>query len=45
MSEKAKARAAWEKAVELYDAESKAGSRGRRDGRLDEVKLKLKRVP
>ncbi len=43
LGEKASSKAAWEKAVELYD--SHAGSRGRRDGRLDEVKRKLKRVP
>jgi len=43
--EKAKAKAAWEKSLKLYEADARAGSRGRRDGRLDEVKLKLKRVP
>jgi tetratricopeptide (TPR) repeat protein len=41
--EKARAKAAWEKACELYTADG-PGSRGRRDGRLDEVKRKLKRV-
>jgi tetratricopeptide (TPR) repeat protein len=41
--EKARAKAAWEKAGELYLSEG-PGGRGRRDGRLDEVKRKLKRV-
>ncbi|MFO0821817.1 MAG: tetratricopeptide repeat protein [Gemmataceae bacterium] len=44
MGEKAKSKAAWTKAVELYEADQRAGSRGRRDGRLDEAKRKLKRV-
>jgi tetratricopeptide (TPR) repeat protein len=43
--EKPKAKAAWEKALELYEADTRTSSRGRRDGRLDEVKVKLKRVP
>jgi tetratricopeptide (TPR) repeat protein len=45
LGEKAKAKAAWEKASELYEADARAGSRGRRDGRPEEVKRKLKRVP
>jgi Flp pilus assembly protein TadD len=45
LGEKAKAKAAWEKARELYDADGRISSRGRRDGRLDEVKRKLQRVP
>jgi tetratricopeptide (TPR) repeat protein len=45
LGEKAKAKAAWEKARELYEADTRVSSRGRRDGRLDEVKVKLKRVP
>ncbi|HSQ56255.1 MAG TPA: tetratricopeptide repeat protein, partial [Gemmata sp.] len=45
MGEKKKAKTAWEKARELYEADTRGSSRGRRDGRLDEVKLKLKRVP
>jgi tetratricopeptide (TPR) repeat protein len=45
MGEKVKAKAAWEKARELYEADTRASSRGRRDGRLDEVKIKLKRAP
>ncbi len=42
--EKAKAKAAWEKACELY-ASDDAGGRAGREGRLDEVRRKLKRVP
>jgi len=38
--EKAKAKTAWEKAAELYLTDS----RGKQEGRLDEVKRKLKRV-
>ena len=37
-------KAAWEKALELYENEPR-GTRGRRDGRLDELKRKLKLVP
>jgi len=44
LGEKAKSKAAWEKAVSLYEKDGRVGSRGRRDGRLDEVKRKLKRV-
>jgi tetratricopeptide (TPR) repeat protein len=39
--EKAKAKAAWDRAAALYATDS----RGTRDGLLDEVKRKLKRVP
>ncbi len=45
IGEKAKAKTAWEKALRLYEADARNSSRGRRDGRLDEVKLKLKRLP
>jgi tetratricopeptide (TPR) repeat protein len=45
LNEKARAKTAWEKAKELYEADPRVSSRGRRDGRLDEVRLKLKRVP
>ncbi|WP_439621133.1 tetratricopeptide repeat protein [Gemmata sp.] len=45
LGDRAKARAAWERSVELSEAETRAGVRARRDGRLDEVKRKLKRVP
>jgi tetratricopeptide (TPR) repeat protein len=41
---KPKAKSAWEKAKELYEADARISSRGRRDGRLDEVKRKLARV-
>ncbi|MCE9560903.1 MAG: tetratricopeptide repeat protein [Planctomycetes bacterium] len=44
LGEKAKSKAAWEKAVKLYEEDGRVGSRGRRDGRLDEVKRKLKRL-
>ena len=44
LNEKSKAKAAWERAKELYDADARISSRGRRDGRLDEVKRKLTRV-
>ena len=43
--DKPKAKAMWEKAKELYEADGRISSRGRRDGRLDEVKRKLARVP
>ena len=39
--EKGKAKTAWEKAAELY----KTDSRGKQEGRQDEIKRKLKRVP
>lgn len=42
--EKAKAKAAWLKARELLEADGRQ-SAGRRDGRLDELKRKLARVP
>jgi tetratricopeptide (TPR) repeat protein len=45
LNDKPKARTTWEKAKELYEADARASSRGRRDGRLDEVKRKLSRVP
>lgn len=45
LGDKAKAKASWEKARELYEADARVSSRGRRDGRLDEVKRKLVRVP
>jgi tetratricopeptide (TPR) repeat protein len=45
LNDKPKAKAAWEKAKELYEADLRVSSRGRRDGRLDEVQRKLKRVP
>ena len=41
LGEKAKAKAAWEQANGLYQTDS----RGKRDGRLDELKRKLTRVP
>jgi Flp pilus assembly protein TadD len=41
LNDKVKARAAWEKAKGLYEADARLSSRGRRDGRLDEVKRKL----
>jgi tetratricopeptide (TPR) repeat protein len=44
LNDKPKAKAAWEKAKALYDADARV-TRGRRDGRLDEVKRKLLRVP
>jgi tetratricopeptide (TPR) repeat protein len=43
--EKEKAKTAWEKALDLYEADARGSARARRDGRLDEVKRKLKRVP
>jgi tetratricopeptide (TPR) repeat protein len=45
LGEKAKAKSAWEQARDLYEADARISSRGRRDGRLDEVKRKLTRVP
>lgn len=35
----------WLKAQEIYEADLRLSARGRRDGRLDEVKRKLTRVP
>lgn len=43
--EKVKAKAAWEKARDLYEADPRASARGRRDGLLAEVKRKLARLP
>ncbi|MDY3553692.1 tetratricopeptide repeat protein [Gemmata sp. JC717] len=43
--DKAGAREKWGRARELYEADLRLSSRGRRDGRLDEVKRKLARVP
>jgi predicted negative regulator of RcsB-dependent stress response len=43
--DKANAKTAWEKAADLYEADARGSSRGRSDGRLDEVKRKLKRIP
>ena len=45
LNDKPKAKAMWEKAKELYEADARISSRGRRDGRLDELKRKLGRVP
>jgi tetratricopeptide (TPR) repeat protein len=45
LNEKPKAKAAWEKAKKLYEADLRISSRGRRDGRLDELKRKLSRIP
>jgi tetratricopeptide (TPR) repeat protein len=45
LNDKPKAKATWEKAKELYEADARISSRGRRDGRLDEVKRKIARVP
>jgi tetratricopeptide (TPR) repeat protein len=45
LGEKAKAKAAWEQAKKLYGADARLSSRGRRDGRLEEVKRKLTRLP
>ncbi len=45
LNDKPGAKAVWEKAKELYEADARGSSRGRRDGRLDEVKRKLGRVP
>jgi tetratricopeptide (TPR) repeat protein len=44
LNEKAKAKAAWEKVVELCEKDPGSLERARREGRLDEVKLKLKRL-
>ncbi len=44
LGEKNKAKAAWEKAAELYSAEP-PGVRNRRDGRAEELKRKLTRIP
>ncbi len=45
LDDKAQAKAAWEKALALYEADARLSSRGRRDGRLEEVKRKLTRIP
>ena len=45
LNDKPKAKSAWEKARELYEADTRLSARGKRDGRLDEVKRKLARVP
>ncbi len=45
LNDKSKAKAMWEKAKEMYEADLRLSARGRRDGRLDEVKRKLTRVP
>jgi tetratricopeptide (TPR) repeat protein len=45
LNDKPKAKAMWEKAKEMYEADARLSSRGRRDGRLDEVKRKLARIP
>jgi tetratricopeptide (TPR) repeat protein len=45
LGEKDKAKAAWEKALFMYENEIRTSSRSRRDGRLDELKRKLKHVP
>src|SRR5205814_8219787 len=45
LNDKPKAKAMWEKAKEMYEADARVSSRGRRDGRLDELKRKLGRVP
>jgi Flp pilus assembly protein TadD len=45
LNDKPKAKAMWEKAKEMYEADARVSSRGRRDGRLDEVKRKLARIP
>jgi tetratricopeptide (TPR) repeat protein len=45
LNDKVKAKAAWEQAKKLYEADPRLSSRGRRDGRLDEVKRKLGRIP
>jgi hypothetical protein len=41
LGEKAKAKIAWDLAVDRYAVDA----RGKRDGRLDEVRRKLKLVP
>jgi tetratricopeptide (TPR) repeat protein len=45
LGEKSKAKAAWEKSLFMYENEIRTSSRSRRDGRLDELKRKLKYVP
>jgi tetratricopeptide (TPR) repeat protein len=45
LNDKAKAKAAWEKATALYTADARLSARPRRDTRLEEVKRKLLRVP
>jgi tetratricopeptide (TPR) repeat protein len=45
LGDKPKAKFAWEKAKQLYEDDLRLSTRTRRDGRLDEVKRKLTRVP
>jgi tetratricopeptide (TPR) repeat protein len=45
LNDKAKAKTAWEKAKALYQADARLSGGARRDGRLEEVKRKLLRVP
>ncbi len=45
LNDKPKAKTAWEKAKELYEVDARQSSRGKRDGRLEEVKRKLLRIP
>jgi tetratricopeptide (TPR) repeat protein len=45
LGEKAQAKAAWEKAQGLYENEPRGTARGRHDGRLSELKRKLKLTP
>ena len=45
LNDKPKAKFAWEKAKALYEEAAPRSVRGARDGRLDEVKRKLERVP
>ena len=44
LGEKAKAKTAWEKAEKVYDMEGHGSSRGRNEGRREELKRKLKLV-
>lgn len=43
--DKAEAKKMWTKAQELYEADLRLSARGKRDGRLDEVKRKLRVAP
>lgn len=45
LNDKPKAKVAWEKAKELYESDARQSARVKRDGRLDEVKRKLGRIP
>lgn len=45
LGDKAQARAAWEGAKALYEADERPATRAKRDGRLEELKRKLERVP